>query len=479
MITSTTIEIEPAKKMSVFSLLLNDPRTLALAKALTPYGDLYLVGGAIRDAVLGKDSKDLDFSYSLSPDQTIEILEKEGIRVIPSGLSHQTVTAKIYFAEGDPNNELPHVEITSFRNSEMNPHGGVFLGQSIEEDLIYRDFTINALALSITLSEDKNSVITETSIIDPTQGTTDINNKIIRTCGEAEKRFLEDPLRILRMIRFATTLDFNIEDSTAKKGRELFSKLQMVSMERVREEFLKILTSNFPRKGLLLLKDFGFYDLFLPEMATCVDFEQNKFHKHDVFIHTIDVVEKSKPTKLSRLAAFFHDIGKPPSLSVDEKGERHFYLHEKIGSEMMDEIGPRLKFSNEETSAIKKLVYTHMRPIDAGSGGLRRILRDTEPYYTAWRELKYADTVAVLGENPEVLSQFADFDTRIKEIQDSEKDSPYKTLAINGNDLIALGFKPGPEFKKILHHLHELVMDEPSKNTKDTLQTVIQETFKK
>ncbi len=449
--------------MELFASILNDPRTRALSKVLAPHGALYLVGGAVRDALLGKESKDLDFAYSKSPREIVALLEAADIKVIPTGLSHQTVTVKL-------DDELPHVELTSFRNSDIQPEGGVYLGKDIYEDLECRDFTVNAMALSVS---DEDSIL-----IDPLGGAKDIERNILRTPGSPERRFLEDPLRILRMVRFASSLNFSIEPVTLSTALTLSEKLLSVSPERIRDEFIKILLADTPRAGVLLLKDMDFFKMFLPEMEACVDFEQNSYHKHDVFLHTIDVLELASRERLVRLAAFFHDIGKPPSLSIDEKGERHFYLHEKIGRDMIPSIGERLRFSNDLSDAIQKLVYTHMRPLDAGAGGLRRILRDTDPYYKEWRALKYADTAAVLGETPELLDEFKNFDDRISRIQNSEALTPFRKLAISGKDLIALGFVPGPLFKEILAFLHERVLDQPECNTREQLLTLIKENFK-
>jgi tRNA nucleotidyltransferase (CCA-adding enzyme) len=451
--------------MNIFTCILDDPRTRLLAKVLAPHGELFLVGGSVRDALLGKASKDLDYTCSLPPDTITEILEKNGLRVIPSGLSHQTVTVKM-------DKELPHVEITSFRNKQMNPAAGVYLGSTILEDLSLRDFTINALALPLAQLSDA------TAPLDPLGGIEDLHNRIIRTPGNPEDRFREDPLRILRMVRFASVLDFSIEANTLASAHTLAGTISSVSPERIRDEFIKILVSDYPRKGLMLLKDLGFFGMWLPEIEACVDFEQNKFHLHDVFTHTVDVVEKTPKDTLIRLSTFFHDVGKPPSLSIDDSGERHFYLHEKIGADMIPEIGKRLKFSNELTSAIRQLVYTHMRPLDAGPGGLRRILRDTEPYYDAWRALKYADTAAVLGDTPEVIRDFKDFDERIRNIKENESSSPFRKLAITGDDLIALGYRPGPRFKEILMFLHEKVLDQPECNTSEHLIRLVRERFK-
>jgi tRNA nucleotidyltransferase (CCA-adding enzyme) len=248
-------------------------------------------------------------------------------------------------------------------------------------------------------------------------------------------------------------------------------------IERIRDELLKTLLTDQSKKGLRLFAELGIFDWLIPELQDCVGFEQNKFHKHDVFEHTLDVVENIPKSKLLRLSALFHDIGKPPSLSVSEDGERHFYLHEKIGADMVDIILPRLRFSNSDTNAVKVLVATHMRPLNCGDGGLRRILRDTGEYYDDWRQLKFADTVAVLGEEQGVINEFNDFDDRIEKVKTAKKPHPFSSLSITGQDLIELGLTPSRKFKDILAYLQEAVLDDPDINTKESLLKLVRDKF--
>lgn len=438
--------------------IINDPRTKALTQV---FGEsLYAVGGAVRDCIIGRSIKDIDFTVPFLPDEIIKKCNDYGYRVIPTGLSHQTVS--VLCAE-----DLPPVEITSFRTANMSPDGGVFLGKSIEEDLKFRDFRCNAIAFHIFTG----------NLIDPYEGIESILKKEIICVGNPEDRFLEDPLRILRMVRFCSELGFFINEDTYDSAYKNFHQLSNVSIERIREEFSKILISKYSVIGLEHLRELGFYKIYIPEMETCIDFEQNKFHNKDVYRHTLDVVELSNNSLLLRLAAFFHDIGKPPSLSTDEDGERHFYLHEKIGADMIQEILNRLSYPKQLQQAVKILIYTHMRPIDAGKAGLKRILRDTEPYYEEWRDLKEADTVAVLGRTNEVVNDFKKFDERIQDILNSKKESNFRSLEINGNDLINLGIRRGPIYKDILKFCEELVIENADKNSKEMLIAEIKSRF--
>ena len=449
----------PDREASAFRTLLGDGRVLALRAALGPDAELCLVGGAVRDVLLGKHSFDLDFASRLGPDELQARLQRAGIRTIPTGLKHQTVTAL-------PLENASHVEITSFRGAGMNPAGGVVLGGSIEEDLEYRDFTVNALALDLVTAE----------LVDLSFGLKDIKARVIRAVGNPQTRFAEDPLRALRMVRFACFEGFTLDADTKAGARGFSSHIITISIERVRDELNKILVSDNPDFGLRLLAELGFLQHILPEVERFIGFEQNKFHRADLFNHTLEVVKNSSPDLILRLAALFHDVGKPDTLSIDPvSGERHFFKHESIGAEMTREILKRLKYSHEITDSVCTLVYTHMRPLNAGPPGLRRILRDTGEHYDRWRELKEVDTLAC-NIDPEVaLKGFAAFDSVMAEVLKGPKLSPLSSLAINGNDLLSLGLGEGRQIGELLRALHELVLDDPELNTREALLNKVQE----
>lgn len=422
--------------------------------------DLHIVGGMLREAVLGNPLNDLDLATALHPAETLARLEHAGIHCVPTGLQHQTVTAVFDKSFGN-------IEITSFRASGMNPEGGVFLSDTIEEDLGYRDFTINAMAWNLTRE----------TLVDPYQGLEDINNGVIRSVGPAEERFAEDPLRVLRMLRFVSVLGFAIDPPTLETARNFKKQLYDVSIERIRDEFSKTLLGEYVGDGLNLLMNLELFEVVIPEMVVCQGFEQNRFHSKDVFQHTIEVVEKTRKDLVLRLSALLHDIGKPPSLSIDDSGERHFYKHERIGAELSREILHRLKYSNRIIDDVCTLVETHMRPITAGAPGLRRLLRDTENVFPLWRELKEADASSVRIDRDVLEQQLQEFDENIDRILSEPNVSPLKNLAVNGKDLIDLGAKPGPKFGMTLRALHELVLDDPSLNTKEVLIGVIKERY--
>ena len=433
------------------------PSVQRISDALGPDAQLCLVGGCIRDSLLGKDVHDIDLCAALSPDEIRVRLNRACIYCIPTGLKHQTVTAV-------PIEGKPGIEITTFRSANMNPEGGVFQGISIEEDLAYRDFTINALAYNIAREV----------IIGEQQGIDDIENGVIRSVDKADERFAEDPLRVLRMLRFSSQLAFKIDTTTYESAKAFALACSKVSVERIRDEFSKLLLGPHAIQTLRAMQKVGLLELLIPELADCIDFEQNRYHHKDVFEHTLDVVNATNPELILRLAALFHDIGKPPSLSVDEKGERHFYLHESIGTNMTREVLERLRYSKETVRQVCTLVQTHMRPLTAGLPGIRRILRDTEGVFDEWLALKKADASAVIIDPTILEGQLQEFHEKLEVIRSQADVSPLSMLAINGHDLIELGLTPGPQFGEILRALHEEVLDNPELNEKAILLERVQ-----
>ena len=436
--------------------LLKDDRVVALKRAFSGICDIYVVGGSVRDVLLGKAIGDIDFTCALPPEEITKISLANNFRVFPTGLKHQTVTVLIS-EESSP--LASSLEITTFHGPKMRPTGGVSAGGSIEEDLGYRDFTVNALALRVT----------DGKLIDIADGQKDLQDKTIRAVGDPAERFREDPLRLMRMVRFACLEGFTADPATSTAAKSLSALLSQVSIERIRAEFTKILTSNRPAFGLKLLATIGLLEVFLPELQNCVGFEQNKFHYHDVFDHTLEVVEKTPADEILRLAAVFHDIGKPPTLSVDENGERHFYKHEIDGALITRNCMERLRYPNSTVSAVEILVRTHMRPLSAGAGGLRRLLRDTSELFPQWRVLKEADSLSTRTEREKMIAELKEFDITMEEIKRGPDVSPLKNLAVNGHDLIAAGIPESRRIGELLNALHEHVLDNPADNEKSTL----------
>lgn len=438
--------------------LLGDPRVVKLSSALGSDAQLHLVGGTVRDCLRGAGAQDLDFATSLVPAEVAARLERAGIRQIPTGLKHQTVTAL-------PDPDMPAVELTTFRGPEMSPQGGVVVGASIDEDLRYRDFTVNAIAFDIATA----------TLRDPLQGAADINSRLLRAVGDPQARFREDPLRTMRLVRFAVQLDFSIDEATFGAARALASSIQQVSVERIRDELVKTLLSPDPARGFRLFHQLGLLALVLPEVETFVGFEQNRFHKADLFEHTLEVVEKSAPDLTLRLAALLHDVAKPATLSVDDAGDRHFFRHEIVGADIAEEIMQRLRFSNAVVRDVSVLIRTHMRPLSAGAGGLRRLLRDTGELYPLWRALKWADASACKIDDQVLARELHEFDEAIAEVKKGPELSPLKSLALNGRDLLELGIPESPLIGRILRGLHEQVLDNPELNDRDTLLALVPE----
>lgn len=445
--------------ITLLDSLAQDERFIIVRSALGADSKLYFVGGCVRDAAMGLAPQDIDLATVLAPDEVRRRLERAGIRVAPTGLKHQTVLAvPIVGADG--------IEITTFRTAHMRPEGGVLQSNSIEEDLHYRDFTINAIAYDPR----------ENKLIDPCAGLGALQRKTIAAVGDCRERFREDPLRAIRMVRFACALQFEIEPETLKAAHEFCEPVRGIAIERIRLEFDKIICSPQPARGLQLLYDLGVLPIILPEIARFVGFEQNDFHQWDLFTHTLHVVEGTEPQRVLRLAALFHDVGKPDTLSIGpEDGNRHFYLHDSVGAKLTEEILTRFRYPNETVAEVVTLVKLHMRPLSAGSAGLRRLLRDCGELYPTWRNLKIADTLATKVD-PEIFrEELAAFDQNIEKVQTESTVHPFAHLAISGRDLIELGLEPGPSFGDILRALHEKVLDDPTLNTKETLLRLVSE----
>lgn len=303
--------------------------------------EAYVVGGSIRDALIGLVPKDYDITTSANPEEVMRIFKK----TIPTGLQHGTVQVitsdgiydvTTYRSEGD------------YRDSRY-PTNVIFIDDLVE-DLKRRDITINAMAYN-----------TEKGIIDPFNGTDDIKSRIIKAVGNPTERFKEDALRILRAVRLATVLDFNIEENTLQAIVETMDGLRFISVERIREELDNILMSDNPSRGISLLYHLGLMKYVLPELMPIAIFNQfNPHHDKDVLNHTLEVLENTPKSLPLRLAALLHDSGKPSTFTVDDKGIGHFYEHEKISAQIAKLALSRLKYDNKTISTVTKLISFHM-----------------------------------------------------------------------------------------------------------------------
>lgn len=435
----------------------------------------YLVGGSIRDMLLGKGPGDFDIATNAYPEEITRVFPKS----IPTGAKFGTITV---IAE-DENGERFEVQVTTYR-SEADYVGGrwpskVEFSREIEDDLSRRDFTINALALNLQRFDEKNPRIEEL-IIDLYGGILDLNKKSIRAVRDPLERFSEDGLRGVRACRLASQLGFEIEAKTFSAIKETIHITKLVSVERFREELMKILLkSTQPSVGLKLLKESGILKLFIPELLEGIGVTQPKFHTDDVYEHLLKTVDCAEDD--IKLAALFHDIAKPRTMSVDDAGV-HFYGHDVKGAEMTKDIMKRLKFSNAEVDRTVSLVRWHMfyypsadwrktedhkknKDLGWSDGAIRRLIQNVggEDAIDDLMKLRIADAAANPKSdfNPQELDALAE---RISEVRAKEMVLKITDLDISGNDLKENFGIEGPKLGEVLKYLLDKVIEEPAFN---------------
>ncbi len=426
----------------------------------------YLVGGAVRDIFLHKKPHDFDVATNATPQDVMKLFRT----VIPTGFEHGTVT--VHF-------EGLEIEVTTFRTESGYSDGrhpdSVNYAATIEEDLSRRDFTINAIAADL-----KNG-----KIVDPFGGRRDIKKKIIRTVGKAHERFMEDGLRPVRCVRFACKLGFSIEKYTFSElfDSEIQKKISSISIERFRDEFEKILGSVKPSVGLKLLEETGIMKLFIPELLDgrgCVQSDQRGFHDFDVLDHLYYACDGAPVEKLNiRLAALFHDIGKPAAKKLID-GNITFYNHERIGAKLTQEIMTRLKFPNAVIDDVCHLIREHMFNYESNwtVPAVRRfIIRVGQEHLEDLFDLRLADMYGMHNQKIEykysaAIALLVELKDRIAVELEKNNALSLKDLAINGNDLIAAGFEKGKKLGIILNHLLDCVIEDPGMNTKEALLNI-------
>lgn len=429
--------------------------------------DGYIVGGWVRDKILGRESSDIDIATDATPDEVKAIFKGiEKARVIPTGEEHGTMTVihEHFSDEG--------YEITTFRRdvSTDGRNATVEFAKTIADDLSRRDFTMNAIAYDPI----------DGVYLDPFGGMKDIEEGIIRAVGDANERFKEDHLRMLRALRFEATLKFNLHVDVVFAIEANAHLINNISKERIKMEVDKCFEkSGKPSTMITNMYHTSLIDYIFPELKVCIGFAQNKYHKHDVFVHTmiaLDAVPKEYP--LIRWAVLFHDLGKPES--CENYGEPHasFHMHEKISRRIARNIMTRLKFSNDDKNYISNLVDCHMFQCSAEltDRAIRRfIVKLGAEYVDDICILKYADRA---GNGTKTVTELNVDNTALKRrfVKIMEEASAFKIgdLAIGGGDVMKIkNIKPSPEVGKILNKLLDMVLDEPSLNTEEKLTWIV------
>ncbi len=405
----------------------------------------FVAGGAVRDAVLLREAVDWDITTNASVSEIKSVFKDTR----HFSLKHETVTLV--------NSGVPY-EITTMKGNDGE-------NSDILIDLSHRDFTLNAMAYDADRSV----------IIDPFNGACDIRQKTVRAVIDPAERFKEDPLRMLRAVRIAGELDFVIHEDTIGAIPALSSLLSDVSVERIRDEFIKIINCEKPSFLLEILFNAGLMDYIVPEIRDGYGMEQNSYHMFSVYDHTLKTVENVPSDYILRIAALFHDIGKPRVREMID-GEYHFYGHEKVSSDMAGEILARLRFSREDIKKITDLILHHMIDYTEkwSDAAVRRLIRRS-----GWENidnllvLKKADIIAhgIADNRLELLDHL---ESRIEIMRSENASVDISDLAIDGKRIMEItGISPGPEVGKTLKKLLEMVLDDPGLNTEDRLTEIV------
>ena len=425
--------------------------------------EAYAVGGCVRDSLLGKEPNDWDITTSASPLQVKSLFR----RTIDTGIQHGTVTVMF----GNEGYEVTTYRVDGIYEDGRHPKQVTFT-KSLEEDLKRRDFTINAMAYN-----------DEAGLVDLFDGLKDMENRIIRAVGDPKERFNEDALRILRAVRFAAQLDYDIDEKTLEAVGELKQNLKLISAERIRMELQKLLTSKHPEK-LLILYGSGVSKVILPEFDLMMETGQNTpHHMYSVGIHTIEALKNSvkyddelsdNDIKLLRLTMLLHDCGKPEAKTVDEEtGRDHFKGHAFISEKIAADVLKRLKYDNDTMNKVRRLVKYHDHRRRLTEPRVRRtIVEISDELIPLWLIVRRCDICAQsMMEREEKLKDIDDFERMYLKIKERGDCLSIKELAVTGNDLIKAGVKPGPGLGEILEMLFEDVLDVPEHNTAEYLMS--------
>ena len=456
------------KKETLFTI---PNEVVEVAKTLEKKGfEAFLIGGCTRDLLIGRTPKDWDITTNATPKEIISLFTK-------TFYENEYGTVGVV-NENTEDISLKVIEVTPYRlestySNKRHPDEIKF-GKKIEEDLKRRDFTINAIAVKVVESKGQKNY--KGQIIDPYKGQSDISEKIIRTVGDPDERLQEDALRIVRALRLATELSFMINTETQVSIKKNISLLKEISRERVRDEFIKILMSDNPMKGLEMCHEYGLLKIFLPELEAGIGNKQNKAHAYDVWEHSLRTLQHSAKNKWSlevRLAALFHDIGKPPSrLWSEEKGDWTFHGHDMVGSKITAKILSRLMFPVKTIEKVVKLVRWHMFFSDTDQitlSSVRRLLRNVGKD-SIWdlMNVRACDRIGT-GRPKEQPYRLRKYHSMIEEVMHDPVS--VSMLKINGAKIMEIaGINPSPKIGHILHALLEEVMEDPKLNTTEYLE---------
>jgi len=452
--------IDAAAQLAISTLTSRAPEATELASLFKSAGyKLALVGGPVRDAILGRLGNDLDFTTDAHPKDCEKILNKWADSVWDIGAAFGTVAGK----KGEITVEVTTYRSESYDSSSRKPN--VEFGKTIEGDLARRDFTINAMALELTTPEP--------TFIDLFNGVADLQNKLIKTPGKAEESFSDDPLRMMRAARFMSQLNFEIDPSVLVAIKSMATRLEIISFERIRDEFIKILMSPSPRIGITVLVETGLADYFLPEVPKLkLEIDEHHHHK-DVYEHSLTVLEQAiglesrldGPNLTLRLAALLHDIGKPKTKQLIAGGGVSFHHHEVVGARMCKERMKKLRFDNHMIEDVSQLVFLHLRFHGYGSGewtdsAVRRYVRDAGPLLTHLHLLTRADCTTRNKKKAESLAKTYDqLEERIALLMEQEELDKIRP-DLSGEEIMQiLAIKPSPTVGKAYDFLLELRLE--------------------
>ncbi|AQS68684.1 CCA tRNA nucleotidyltransferase [Streptomyces pactum] len=424
---------------------------------------LALVGGSVRDALLGRLGNDLDFTTDALPQDVLKIMRPWADALWEVGIAFGTVGAQKDAHVGDADRSW-QIEVTTYRSEAYDRTSRkpeVSYGDSIEQDLVRRDFTVNAMAVALP----------EKKFIDPHGGLDDLAARVLRTPGTPEESFSDDPLRMLRAARFAAQLDFEVAPEVVAAMKDMAGRIDIVSAERVRDELNKLILSPHPRKGLSLLVETGLAERVLPELPA-LRLERDEHHRHkDVYDHTLIVLEQAMalesegPDLTLRLAALLHDIGKPRTRRFEKDGRVSFHHHEVVGAKMTKKRMAALKYSNDLVKDVSRLVELHLRFHGYGTGewtdsAVRRYVRDAGPLLDRLHKLTRSDCTTRNKRKASALSRAYDgLEERIAQLQEQEELDAIRP-DLDGNQIMEiLGIRPGPAVGQAYQHLLELRLE--------------------